>query len=430
VGAYTERMPSIHIDPAASNNRGDGSSAGTAWRDAEELSRRLGRGTSLFRQATTITIHGSLNSNDYLNLKAAVAPLGNLKIVGNRGTAVLTGTISAKTDYTVGSQVQQVTGTGLSAQASPLYGARGTKQIVITNSATPGNIGAIAHLAKDLTGNNVRTSTFAVPPTTGLSAVPTIVLPLVGDSFAVYNLPTVPLGTVEIEPAGNTNSLSTGTTGGFAMLQYMHLKGDQDSTATASYASSLRLHAWRCFLLGSYVDHVGVTANEAQTVWLTSHANAIWFAGGQSFHQETLFTNNPGPRGTQLIRSHYMDVAQAHCQGGGTSQSGVAPYCYAGSTMILNRVSIYDSLLAAGIFVNPNSLFILLENNVWGSGHATYGVDLVRGSKIYRAQGSGATLTGTLGDIRRQADFNTTSQIHSWTEGIFEDAFGTGVQEY
>lgn len=414
--SITERMSAIHIDPAASNNRGDGSSAGTAWRDCGELVRRLGRGTAWFRQPTTVTLHGSLLSGDYLNLQAAVGVSGNLKVVGVR-TSVLTGTFSAKTDFATGSQAQQVTGTGLGSHAG--------KQIEITASGTSSHVGAIARIAKSVSGDNVRTTPFAVPKTNGTLqtiGVGAAILPSVGDSFAVYSLPTLPVGKVAIVPASNVNSDTSGADVAHALFQHCALQGNAGGV---NYGSSLTSEAWRSGFVGCDLNFLGIVGHESESALQACKLDAAWFSGGASIHFFSLQSDST-VWGTQIIGAHYMDIQHILGQGIGPSTNGVLPFSYAGCTLIMNHAEAYDSA-ASGLLVRHNS-HTWSELNIWGSGNAQYGVQIASGARLFSSSTGAKALTGALGDIQLLSpDTSGGSTVHTWSEGDFTDVYGGGV---
>lgn len=413
--SVTERMSAIHIDPAAANNRGDGSTAGTAWRDWEELTRRLGRGTACFKQPTTITIHGSLSTSDSLNLHAAVGSAGLLSIEGDRGTPVLTGTFSAKTDFVGGSQAQQVTGTGLGSHVGA------GKQLVITASGTSSHVGAVARIAKSISGDNVRTTPFSVPRIDGTLmtiGVADAILPSVGDSFAVYAIPSVPVGTISLEEASNVNSISSGSGTGFSRFQNISFIGA--ATAPGSTAD-IDASTTRHLFIGCDIRWLRVCTHSAQLQ--ASLIDTMYFSGsGSSQHWFTL-KRDTRTNTTQVFNSHYMDVQHMLGQGGAGGITAL-PYCYSGSTLIMYYAEGYDS--TSGLNVNPNGLTIA-EQYLWGSGN-TYGVTIFSSGKLYRlgtAAGGIVTITGSSGDIR--AYTQSSSIVKSWSDGFFVDAFGTGV---
>lgn len=414
--SITERMAAIHINPAAANNRADGSSLANAWRDAEELTRRLGRGTAWFRQPTTVTIHGALSAGDYLNVQAAVGAAGNLKLLGNRGAAVASGTFSAKTDFVVASQAQQVTGPGLGSHVG--------KQIIITASGTPSHVNAVARIAKSVSGDNVRTTPFAVPTTNGTlpsNGVTSAILPSVGDTFAVYALPTVPVGKVLIVPASNVNSNSAGTGFGFALFQDLILRGDASGT---NYASSIASEAWRSAFVGCDLDFIAVVGHESQSAFQACKLDGVWLAGGASVHYYALQKDTGS--GTQLIRAHYGDFHYVLGQGGPATFSGALPFSYAGSTLILFNAEAYDSV-ASGLFVNDNS-HTWIERHLWGSGHAEYGVQISKGARLFTRPTGVQSITGALGEIDvLSPDTEGGHAVHTWAEGFFSDAYGAGV---
>lgn len=425
MGEFSERQPAWHVNATAANNRDTGVDAAHPVRDFEEITRRLGRGTSYFRQATTITIHGSLNSGDYLNLKAA-AREGYLNVVGDRGAALATGTFSDKTDYVAGSAVQEVVGTGLGSYVD--------KQIEITASSTGAHIGAKAFIAKDLTGGRVRTSTFMVPLTNGTRPTSTggagnVVLPSVGDSFAVYDLPIVPVGKFQLEPATNVNSQTAGGGAGFVLLQNMRLRGD--AVPPGSDSGVLMIEAWKSILAGCHAEHLGCMSNESQSVWQACYLESGWMSGGASIHYMALFkANDLHP--TQLFRAHYCDIQQGHGQGdpSGDSITGPLPYAYNAATLALTDVSSYDNSAGPGLYVSQDAADVLLGRNIWGSGHSLCGMLLVAGAKASAFANGNYTLTGAGGDIQRRGPGSTLVGTHAWSDIPFCDLYGTCVRTY
>lgn len=393
---------------AAGSDKNSGVDAAHPLRTSEELRRRLGP-SPLMRVPTLVTVSpAGLISGDYLNLNISIGPAGNFEIAGDRGAALATGTFSSVTpSYLAGTSDQTVTATGL--------GSFVDKQIAITASGTGSHVGAIAHIAKDLGGGQVRTSPFGVPTATGADFG--IIVPSVGDTYAVYDLPIVPVGGFYVCPGSNVLGTYVGAGSAFCILRNVWLKGPTDNL----YGSMISSDLTELFIKGSIVEKVKLATSTSITTQCAKYSKT-YLSGGYSFNRALLIKDNGTFPLTQLINSHYMDAAAVMVQGG----SGF-PVSYNQSVLVLNNCSAYDSA-GSGIeqtLVGAQEPWI--ESNLWGSGHAAYGVRVGVGSKIRKA--GNATITGALGDIGVStvaAGVNTVV-VKSWADVPFLDAWGTGI---
>jgi len=188
------------IDPAAGDDSNAGSTLGTAIKTHAELMRRLENQT--VNQQTTVTIAGDMPTTDPVLVAGfTIGDLGSFRYVGT-ATSAQTGTVTALTNQdSATNQPAEITDTALSSDwgALGLVGKR-----VRTTSGT--NAGAIAWVAKDLTGKAARVSSwsvadgsvFPVAASFGNVDVDTT------DAYVVEDLPLVPILRVDLDVSGES----------------------------------------------------------------------------------------------------------------------------------------------------------------------------------------------------------------------------------
>jgi hypothetical protein len=178
------RLQAAWFVSTAGSNENDGLTSLTPVKTDAEIARRWGARAEL-AQPTVVTYLNSATTP--CNLRAQIMAGGSLTLTGVKSTAK-TGLFSAVTSIT-NSNPWRVTGTGLGA-------ADIGKIIQITASTTPNHIGAYAVVLKDLGSGQVATSGFGFPTIAGNPFM--VIVPSVGDSFEVIDLPTVPLGDLQV----------------------------------------------------------------------------------------------------------------------------------------------------------------------------------------------------------------------------------------
>jgi hypothetical protein len=404
---YSERQPTWVINPAAANNRDTGLDAAHALRDSAELTRRRwGRGSVVLNQPTTIRYMGAVPAGDALCFdNIVIGPAGNLVVECDR-TVAATGALTAVTDFASGTQAQEVVATGLGSHVG--------KQIEITASATPAHVGAQAEIAVDLGSGRVRTQPFAIPRVDGTipsfaQTAPSIVRPDIGDTFTVYDRPAMPVGLINLLPGSRANAQNGGGFG-YALFKNFYMQGE--STYSASLESALTYPIFNgCRLERLIIRMSSVRLQSCQV-------DTCFFERGSSAHKFTLFRDT-FPSKTQFIRSHYGDLHYA------LSQGSYLPFTYGGSTLIGYDWAAFDSA-DQGLHVNPSG-YVLAEGPVWGSGNGQYGVLIWAGAKFYAFSSNTRTLTGSLGDLGIRQLAGGTEQVHTWAEGTFITAEGSGL---
>lgn len=229
--SITERMPAIYIDPTRPNNRGDGSTLGTAWRDLEELSRRLGRGTAKFRQSSVITIAGTPPTTDVLSLQLATSPNASIRVEGTP-TVAGSGTFTAVQGINRATQTMQNVTDSSQDFSSHLH-----QMIVIVGGARAGAYTSIAKNLNSPTSSNVRTGRWIIPDRTNPFNSTTVV-PQIGDAYNILTFPTVKLGTVRVESANATPSTN--------YLNIHNIELDQGLSSARSFECALRVFVTAC----------------------------------------------------------------------------------------------------------------------------------------------------------------------------------------
>ena len=220
------RQSSWYVDSAHVNandeNVGDDPSAPLAT-DAERQ-RRWGLGmTAIVPPNVGITVNYPSSPSDKFNLDVMYMDGGSVRIVGT-ATVTKSGTLSAVTTISRPSP-WDVTGGSLGAADEGFI-------IRIPSGARAGNY---AGIAKDLTGNNVRTGPFGnLSISSAVSTGPayTGATPVSSDPFDVISLPILTVGSICVRSA--TNSIPTSTPTNCVVFDSVHLYGPGSGAFTAN----------------------------------------------------------------------------------------------------------------------------------------------------------------------------------------------------
>jgi hypothetical protein len=190
------------VDSVSGKDENLGTTSGTALKTDAERYRRWGVRANVSIDVT-VTYLNDLPTSDPINGEVWINTNGSLLMDGTT-SALHAGTFSHVTaQATASNQAWEVTDGVL--DWAPYI----NKQIVITNSSAPGNIGAVAWIAKKIGAGVARISQFE---TMTLSfGIPTLVTPLVGDTYEVRKLTAVTSGSVLLNATANITAFGVRT---------------------------------------------------------------------------------------------------------------------------------------------------------------------------------------------------------------------------
>jgi hypothetical protein len=342
-------MAGIYINPAVSNNRGDGASLGNAWRDLDELSRRLGRGTARFMQPVTITIAGTPPTTDVLNLAIASAPGANVRIEGTP-TIVGSGTFTAVQGINRATQtMQNVT------DSSQDFTAHLHRMMVIVGGARDGAYTSIAKILNSPTSTNVRTGRWVVPNRSGPGASLTVV-PQVGDAYNILTFPTVKVGNVMAESGSQAIAATN-------YLNFHNLELDQYPTVTPSIVGDLIVNVTACTTIFTSWDVKFIRLAGCRIAHSTAVSSTLTNSSSPSFTSCVL------ERPISDIRSHIFLDKDTLIQGNVFDQWTVP----VGSYLDIGTACMFDALDGVSFQVDGTLRTYTLGDGtdlLWGTGNS------------------------------------------------------------
>lgn len=186
-----------HINSVTGNDENEGSTGITALKTPEELARRWGDGPVIQTTDPNLCINLFIDSDitapNQLVLRPIFGPDTALRIFGGV-TPVRTGIV---TGY-----ASQVPGTNTPAQLddAAFVGAWELGERLRITSPGP-SFNATCQIQNDLGGGSCNVSIPAYADESTFTTVPTALLPLVGDSYAVEHLRKIPIGFTKLQPS-------------------------------------------------------------------------------------------------------------------------------------------------------------------------------------------------------------------------------------
>lgn len=217
------------IDPINGNN--ENASTLQTW---AELARRLNYPAGdQVTTSVTVRIASTLPVSDPVNLLAYMHA-GEFRIEGTK-TIIAAGTLTAPTTP-INRATQQLT---VIHDVAQTWGPLVNKLIRITASSVPANVGAAAWISRDLGGGNAESSPFLVAPTNGSFTFGTEITPALGDSYEVYDLPSVNLGTICVVPGSGVSPPA----GSWMSLAWLNINGGAELRGiTNKLRQAVRIH--------------------------------------------------------------------------------------------------------------------------------------------------------------------------------------------
>lgn len=388
--SITERMAAIHIDSAAANNRGDGATAGTAWRDAEELTRRLGRGTAWFRQPTTITYHGNTIDPDAARFDAVIGNNSNLTLQGV-ASVVASGTLTNFTAFnrTPGSEaLNLVEATGLSGG----FAAHAGRYMRISGGARAGN-GWWIH---ESFGTSASISTPGTIPFPFISTGFTRATPQAGDPFEIVTYPVVHCADWRFG-SGDNQVVFGGA--GFNQVNVQDIELDfggentglQHDTGSAISSTVTGVFFRRC------------------NIWTPS----IFAGSGFTQFYQCNFRGNTVVLSGLLVRfvacRHKDNTASLAVRGGSNAVldfddlfDASAIFCVDRGSVVVGTACIFNRGADRVVLIDPGCQVWLTQVSteipaLWGTNNPTHGVTVGAGARLIVDAGSSVTVNKTLG---------------------------------
>ena len=374
--AHWRRQAQWYVDSVSGNDENLGTLV-SPIRSWAELLRRVGF-TAFLPQTTTINLPNGLAVGDVIRGKWEVE--GAVFIVGAVATQVTTGSLTGVTpsDNATENWLYDDTG-GID------FTAQEGLRMRITSGA---RLDAVANVGKAMSATQARGASFVSPPPLTFPVNPggTPVSAQSGDPYAIEQLVEVDAVQLTVthvsQPTFTTTSL-------FVIDLFVkdsggkpHINRAEDSN-TAFFGCKIgdgssdleflgQYNITACYLLGG-----GFGTISFKYAGL-SQLNGCSFKGFVSVGV-----------GAQLV------VDDSHVESGNFNASDTA-------VLTLKRVGVHDSslVLAASGLSTLSGGRIRCLNNVWGSGHDQYGIDVEAGTSVLYSTANKPTITGTLGDTR------------------------------
>lgn len=389
MGTSSQLQPTWYFNSAAANNRDTGLDAAHPLRDLEELHRRLGRGTWVFKQPTTITIAGSYASTDPLYMPAAYSgDAGQLTIQGAAATVLATGTISTFTAFNAGSQALDtitVAWTTGGSSFAPYIG----KFMRVTSGPRAGVTWLIS---RDLLSNTAEITSpgISAPLTGGLQLAYgfTRTVPVATDPFEIVSLPSAYCGELNF---GAATTIATGSSVSRVLLTGLALHWTTVTHTIDNFNAP-----------GVTGGAVVVNASNCELSCFTSNV-AQQFRGIQ----------NAFPDGCALIGQNVAMQANLHHRAGGTAahhfilSSAIAVISQGellegaaltvsggGRTSLTSMRQFRDSGFGVNLQTGANVTF---GSDVWGTGNPGPGIIINSMSRAQYTSGSPPTINAGLG---------------------------------
>jgi hypothetical protein len=394
--SITERMAAIHIDPAAANNRGDGSTAGTAWRDCEELTRRLGRGTAVFRQPTIVTYHGNTSSSDAARFDNVLVGKDARLTLQGVATVAASGTLTSFTPFsrTAGAEALNIVGaSGLAGG----FAAHVGRYMRISSGARAGN-GWWIHQSFGATASVTTPGTFVLPHTTG-SGLFSRATPQAGDPFEIVTIPSIACGDWSFGSAFNQPFLS-GTGLNQVNVQDLELDfggkiggGQHDNATTLSVQKETAFYMRRCTVWTGTVFGGGITqfyqCDFRGNVDVVSGLLARFVAGRHS------------SAGTLAVRGGSNAVVDYDDLFDGAS--GI--FAIDQGTIIVGTACIFNKGSDRTVLIDPGcQIWVSAVGDtpatLWGASNPNHGVTIQPGGRLIVDAGATITVNKTLGANR------------------------------
>lgn len=329
--------------------------------------------------SSQVTIHLQTNmaTNDSFFGSPYLDPNVVYKIVGTKtqvgGNFVLTAVTAINTGA---QQAQQVSAAGL--------GAAGVgKQLVISASADPTKVGAIAWGKVNVDGNNLTTTPFVIPNTTGSGVASTVKAPAVGDTIQVFTLPKLNLGGFVPEA-----TFVDPNTFAFPLVIFQDLEVD------GSFGGSIGGSSFMATIfVGCSLSNVVFNGQSPQVY--SGNADGLVIMGGETTMDAMGITNSVSIRdGFHFFQTGCMSTSgsqgAAIISGGVVNINGTLGLAAFGST--------HSGVRVDGGVIYCNGL-------LWGNGNTKAGMDIQTGLHKYNTLPS---VTGTSGDFDINGSFSVT----------------------
>lgn len=387
--SLTEQMPAIHIDPAAANNRGDGTSALTAWRDCEELRRRLGKGSWRFRQPTTIHFHGSPPASDALLIDAVQEYGAHLTIVGDRNF-VASGTVATATAFNRGAQTLDQITSAIGGGFGPHVGR------YLRVSSGP-RTGVTCVIGRSPSSNTAELSNPGTTASLGTRAVSgdtyafTRSMPQAGDAFDIVTLPKIPCGQWTFTP-GAPRQLATEF--GNVAIQDLHLNfGATSAPATTDYTTGIKSEFATVSIMRCVVE-LAVLQSSYITFLQTSFSGRTYLAGSGINNFRAGYHT-----ATHLVvgRSAVAQIYDNEWFENNVITVGQGGNAYIDSACGFRRASGGDALNvnSGGVVVMPAG-----NGSFWGTANEGRGIRIASGAHVYFSMADPPTCNAGLGSGR------------------------------
>jgi hypothetical protein len=322
----------------------------------------------------TINIANSLVAGDSINCDLGVGYNGVIKYVGTR-TPLLPGSgLSTFTSVTAKNPATQtpslITDTTV-ATFTPYIG----KLIVITNSATPGHIGAQSWVAKAPGANQARTGTWLVPDPVYNYTNGTEITPSTGDTYAIYDIPACPVGEMNFFSA--TNNIPSGP--GNLTTAYVDISNINFSGAFVSGCIGTKADLI-IYTTGCTYDSI-LLGN----LWMSNNPQLL----NQCQLQGGIFTGGITRLGGSVV---YQTMFQRTTFDMDHMAQGTYIAFVSGATIYIPKACAFDST-GFGIGLDQGGIIGTGTGvSLWGSGNATVGIRCSAGASVY--YGTKPTITG------------------------------------
>jgi hypothetical protein len=227
MGLSAELQNAWHIDPSAANNRSTGLDASHKIRDCEELERRLGRGTRVIRQPTTITYYGSQPDGDVAVLCNILFGYNATLTLQSTPTVAASGTLTNFTAFNRAAQTLNIVeDTGLAGGFAAHIG-RGMR---ISSGPRAGTYWILSH---DLGGGQAEVSSPGSTVLTGVGGTFTRATPQIGDAYQIVTVASINCGSWSFGDASG-QSITTNPIQIFALDLELNFGNKTTGTTTDS----------------------------------------------------------------------------------------------------------------------------------------------------------------------------------------------------
>jgi len=403
MGAASERQPNWHINSAAANNRDTGVDAAHPLRDWGELARRLGRGSWLFRQPTTITIAGSLPATDPVYFPAAVTGYGaQLTIQGAAATAVATGTISTFTAFSAAGQTLDT------VAVSWLTGGSSFAPYVMKFMRIVGGprAGVTWGISRDLGSSTAEISnpglSAPLTPPLQMGYGFTRTIPVAGDTFEIVSLPSAHCGEWSFS-LGST--MNTSSALGSVLLTGLSLQWS-DTLATINSFSPAGIRG----------DNIIVNASRCELIACATKVQQLRgmqniFTDGRSVSGGNVnFQANLQSRGFAGSGAHHFLLSDAIARiDNGEALEGSALTVNAGGSTTIASMRQSRAPFGINLQVGANVFF---GSDVWGTANVDEGIKVKSLARAHYQAGLAPSVNAGLG-AGREVKLGDLSVLYS-----------------